>query len=153
MKAIDDFVRAGGTLVTMNRSTAFAIEQLKLPVRNVLQGVGRQEFFAAGSLLNVKVDTTHPVMAGFAPDGHVFFNSSPAFETLDGFKGAVLATYADEGDLLASGYLLGDKLLRGRAAAVEVQHGNGKVVLIGFRPQWRGQTFGTFKVLFNAIMR
>ena len=153
VKAIDDFVRAGGTLVALNRSTAFAIEHLKLPVRNVLQGVGRQEFFAAGSLLNVKVETTHPVMAGFAPDGHVFFNGSPAFETLEGFKGAMLATYAAEGELLASGYLLGDSLLRGKAAAVEVQHGNGRVVLIGFRPQWRGQTFGTFKVLFNAILR
>ncbi len=153
VKALDDFVRAGGTLVTLNRSAQFAIEQLKLPVRNVLQGVGRQEFFAAGSLLNVKVDTTHPVMAGFAPDGHVFFNNSPAFETLDGFQGAVLATYADEGDVLASGYLLGDTHLRGKAAALEVTHGAGKVVLIGFRPQWRGQTFGTFKILFNSLFK
>lgn len=153
MKAIDDFVRAGGTLIAMNRSTAFAIEQLKLPVRNTLQGLTRSEFFAGGSLLTVEVDTTQPVMAGFAPTGHVFFNSSPAFETTEGFKGTVLAKYGAEGALLASGYLLGESHLRGKAAALEVQHGNGKVVLIGFRPQWRGQTFGTFKVLFNAVMR
>lgn len=153
VKALDDFVRAGGTLVTINRSTAFAIEQFKLPVRNALQGLGRQEFFAGGSLLNVEVDTTHPVMAGFAPSGVVFFNSSPAFETLEGFNGAVLAKYGAQGDLLASGYLLGENHLRGKAAAVEVPYGEGKIVLIGFRPQWRGQTFGTFKVLFNAILR
>ncbi len=153
VKAIDDFVRAGGTLIALNRSTAFAIDQLKLPVRNVLQGLTRNQFFAGGSLLAVEVDTTQPVMAGFAPTGHVFFNSSPAFETTEGFKGTVLAKYAAEGAILASGYLLGESHLRGKAAAVEVQHGNGKVVLIGFRPQWRGQTFGTFKVLFNAVMR
>lgn len=153
VKAIDDFVRAGGTIVALNRSTGFAIDHLKLPVRNALQGVGRQDFFAAGSLLNVQVDTTHPAMAGFAPDAPVFFNGSPAFETLEGFTGAVLATYAAEGELLASGYLLGDTHLRGKAAAVEVAHGGGRVVLIGFRPQWRGQTFGTFKVLFNALLR
>lgn len=153
VKALDDFVRAGGTLVALNRSTAFAIEHLKLPVRNALQGLTRSEFFAGGSLLTVDVDTTQPVMAGFAPTGHVFFNSSPAFETTDGFKGTVLAKYGAEGAILASGYLLGESHLRGKAAALEVQHGNGKVVLIGFRPQWRGQTFGTFKVLFNAVMR
>lgn len=146
-------MRAGGTLVTLNRSTAFAIEQFKLPVKNALQGLGRQEFFAGGSLLNVEVDTTHPVMAGFAPSGVVFFNSSPAFETLKGFNGAVLAKYGAQGDLLASGYLLGESHLRGKAAAIEVPYGQGKIVLIGFRPQWRGQTFGTFKVLFNAILR
>ena len=151
VRAIDEFVRAGGTLICLNRSTAFAIEHLKLPVRNALQGLGRQEFFAGGSLLNVKVDPSQVLMAGLAPTTAVFFNSSPAFETMVGFRGAVLAQYADTGSPLASGYLLGEEHLRGKAAALEVQHGDGRVMLIGFRPQWRGQTFGTFKVIFNAL--
>lgn len=151
VRAIDEFVRAGGTLVCLNRSTAFAIDQLKLPVRNVLQGVGRQEFFAGGSLLNVEVDASRPVMAGLPKTTAVFFNSSPAFETLVGFKGTVLARYADTGSPLASGYLLGEKFLQGKAAALEVELGEGRVILFGFRPQWRGQTFGTFKVIFNAL--
>jgi hypothetical protein len=46
---------------------------------------------------------------------------------------------------------LGEKYLQGQAAAVDVKHGRGHVVLIGFRPQWRGQPFGTFKVVFNAL--
>ena len=153
VKAIDDFVRAGGTLVTLNRSTGFAIDQLKLPVKNALQGLGRQEFFVGGSLLTVEATTEHPVMAGFAPQGTVFFNASPAFETLEGFSGAVLAKYAATGSPLASGYLLGEKFLQGKAAALEVNHGQGKVILFGFRPQWRGQTFGTFKALFNSLLR
>jgi hypothetical protein len=151
VKAIDEFVRAGGTLVCFNRSTAFAIDQLKLPVRNALQGLGRQEFFAGGSLLNVEVDPSRPVMAGLQKTTPVFFNSSPAFETLVGFKGTVLARYADTGSPLASGYLLGEKHLQGKAAALEVELGEGRVILFGFRPQWRGQTFGTFKVIFNAL--
>ncbi|HEX9699412.1 MAG TPA: hypothetical protein VGD06_08125, partial [Acidobacteriota bacterium] len=52
----------------------------------------------------------------------------------------------------ASGYLLGEDHLHGYAAALDVVHGNGHVVLLGFQPQWRGQTFASFKVLFNAAL-
>ena len=41
---------------------------------------------------------------------------------------------------------------RGYAAALDVEYGDGRVVLLGMKPQWRGQPFGTFKVLFNAAL-
>jgi hypothetical protein len=152
VRMLDEFVRGGGTLVCLNRSSLFAIDQLELPVKNALAGIGRQEFFTGGSLLRVTADPGHPVMAGMPADAAVFVQASPAFETLDGFKGAVLARYPERGPLLLSGYLLGDKHLHGKAAALDVEHGSGHVILIGFRPQWRGQPFGTFRVLFNAAL-
>jgi ribosomal protein S18 acetylase RimI-like enzyme len=92
-------------------------------------------------------------MAGMPTDADVFVVGSPAFETTVGFDGAVLASYQAEGSPLRSGYLLGEKYLNGKAAAVDVKLGDGHVVLLGFRPQWRGQPFGSFRVLFNAILR
>ncbi len=151
VKAIDEFVRAGGTLVCFNRSSNFAIDQLKLPVKNVVAGVGRQQFFVGGSLLNVNVDARHRVMAGMAERAAVYYDSGPVFETTDGFKGTVLARYPDNEPVLASGFLQGEKLIQGKAAALDVELGSGHVVLLGFRPQWRGQPFGSFRVIFNAI--
>jgi hypothetical protein len=152
VRAIDAFVRGGGTLVCLNRSSLFFIDQLRLPVKNAVAGLRRQEFFTGGSVLEVETTPGHQVTAGLPARAAVFVDGSPAFETADGFNGEVLARYSKTGSPLMSGYLLGERFLQGRAAALDVRLDNGHVVLIGFRPQWRGQPFGTFKVLFNAVL-
>jgi len=152
IRALDEFVRKGGTMVAINQSTIFAIEQLRLPVKNVVQALPSKEFFASGSIVEVITDPAQPMMAGMPERAKVFVDQSPVFSLLDGFEGAVLAKYAKDGSPLLSGYLLGEKHLQGNAAAVDVKHGRGHVVLIGFRPQWRGQTIGTFRVVFNAAL-
>jgi len=153
IKTLDAFVRNGGTLVAMSGSAVAAIDQLKLPVRNVLGGVGRDKFFAGGSIMRVTTDPSQPAMAGMPKDADIFVFGSPAFETTAGFDGAVLATYPNDGSPLRSGYLLGEQYLQGKAAALDVRVGQGHVILLGFRPQWRGQPFGSFRVLFNSILR
>jgi hypothetical protein len=152
LEHFEQFIRGGGTLVCLNNASTFAIQQFKLPVKNVVAGLRPEEFFLRGSLVEVAVDTRHPVMNGMPERATVFVDSSPVFETSDGFEGAVLARYQESGSPLRSGYLIGDKYLNGRSAALDVKLGDGHVVLLGFRPQWRGQPFGTFKVLFNAVL-
>jgi glutamine amidotransferase-like uncharacterized protein len=63
----------------------------------------------------------------------------------------IVATFVDR-DILQSGWLLGEQVIARKAAAVSVKYGAGKVVLIGFRPQHRDQTHGTFKLVFNALL-
>jgi hypothetical protein len=152
LRAFEQFIRSGGTVVCLNNATAFAIQQLKLPVRNVVAGLRPEEFFLRGSIVEVNVDQSSPVMAGVPPQAAIFADSSPVFETLDGFKGTVLARYQESGSPLLSGYLIGEKYMQGKAAALDVQLDAGHVILLGFRPEWRGQPFGTFKVLFNAVI-
>lgn len=152
VRALDDFVRKGGTVVAINQSALFAIDALHLPVRNVVKGMASKDYFASGSILEVVADPTHPVMAGLPERAKVFVDQSPVFAPADGFDGAVLASYSKNGSPLASGYLLGEKLLQGHAAALDVRYGKGRVVLVGFRPQWRGQTIGTFRVVLNAAL-
>ena len=152
VRNLETFVRKGGTLVCLNRSSDFAISALHLPVANVVAELERDEFYSSGSILEVTVDPDHPVMAGMPSRARVFFEQSPVFSTLPEFQGVALARYRAEGSSLLSGYLLGEEHLRGFAAALDVYLGKGHVLLIGFRPQWRGQPFGTFRILFNAVL-
>ncbi|GAB1446205.1 M14 family metallopeptidase [Flammeovirgaceae bacterium] len=148
---LEEFVRQGGTLVCLNESSDFAIEALHLPVKNVVKGINRKDFFTGGSILEVEVNTQHPVMAGVDVRANVFVGDSPVFTTLDGFEGQALAKYKSQGSPLMSGYLLGEKYLNGYAASLDVKYGEGHVILHGYRPQWRGQPYGTFKILFNSL--
>lgn len=152
VSALDEFVSGGGTLVCLNGSSQFAIDELGLPVRNVVAGLPGDEFSISGSLLEVITDPTHPVMAGMPARAKVFFSRSPAFTVTDGFEGVALAKHVDAGSPLLSGYLLGEEHLHGYAAALDVHHGDGHVILLGFKPQWRGQPFGSFRVMFNAAL-
>jgi ribosomal protein S18 acetylase RimI-like enzyme len=152
LQRFEQFIRAGGTLVCLSNASTFAIQQLKLPVINVVSGLRSDEFFLRGSIVEVTTDPSHPVMAGMPAKAAVFVDGSPVFEPDAGFTGTVLARYQDSGSPLLSGYLIGESYLHGKAAALDVPFGDGHVILIGFRPEWRGQPFGTFRVLFNAAL-
>ena len=56
-----------------------------------------------------------------------------------------------ETPLLRSGWLVGDERLQGTSAVMEAPIGKGRVIMHTFRVQHRGQTWGTFKLLFNSI--
>ena len=148
----EQFVRNGGTLVCISTACSVVIQQFKLPVTNIVGGLRPEEFFLRGSIVEAEIDTSQPVMAGMPSKAALFVDGSPVFDIQPGFSGTVLAKYADAGSPLLSGYLIGEKYLAGKAAALDLSLGTGHIVLFGFRPEWRGQPFGTFRVLFNAAM-
>jgi hypothetical protein len=152
VRELDAFVRGGGTLVTINGSSMFAVEQLHLPVRNAVADVPRQDYFAGGAIVELLTDPSHPVMSGMPVRSKIMVGGSPVFTVEDDFEGRALAKYPEDGTPLLSGYFLGEEHVQGYAAALEVEHGEGRVVLLGMRPQWRGQPFGSYKILFNAAL-
>lgn len=70
---------------------------MHLPVKNAVAGAKRQDFFTGGSIVEVQVDPTQPVMAGMPDRAAIFVNASPAFEPLEGLTGTVLAHYQAAG--------------------------------------------------------
>ena len=145
--SLKDLVEQGGTLIAWDGATEYAIQHLDLPVRDALASVPSTEFYAPGSLLRILVDTSHPIGYGLPEECAAMFVSGPAFET---GAGTVVAKYPQDSSLL-SGWLVGPERLAGHAALVTVPLGSGEVVLIGFRPHFRAQARGTYRILFNAL--
>lgn len=175
--SLQNFVEDGGHLVALGSASDFAIEEFGLPVRNTLAGTSPSAFYAPGSLLRINVDPNLPEARGMEPNSVAFFVNSDAFQVWDPKPPAgplryeaenkpkpdpmqqlgehdgirVLATYAKSKPLL-SGWLLGEDHITGKVAAASVPLGKGRVVLIGFRCQFRGQSENTYPLLFNSLM-
>ena len=131
----------------MSRGAVAAIDQLKLPVKNV---VDRPD---APAVLRRRIGDARHDRSVAAGDGrhaegrrHLRVRQPGVRDHGRDSTARCSPSYPAEGSPLRSGYLLGEKYLQGKAAAVDVKHGEGRVILLGFRPQWRGQPFGTFRV-------
>ncbi|MBT81241.1 MAG: hypothetical protein CL587_12740 [Alteromonadaceae bacterium] len=154
-QALRDFVARGGKLIAFNQASDAAISLLGLPVKNVLAGVGSDVFYCAGALVQTELNKEADSAAtqGLPDDPVVMFSHGPAFDTLPGFDGTILSSYPEEGDVLLSGVLLHPEAINGKAAAMEVNYGDGEVYLLGFQPQWRAQSHGTYKFIFNNLYK
>ena len=157
------FVENGGKLVCLDDSCELVIKRFGLPLKNVLNGVARKDFYNPGSIVKIKVDRTHPIVRNVVEEIPAYFINSSAFELSEPPASAggstqpvkrsdirVVARYAEK-DALMSGWMLGEKLINGKIALAEATYGKGKIVLFAFRPQHRGQTYATFPLLFNAL--
>jgi len=172
-------VLEGGTIVTLGDASSFAIGQFGLPIRNVVASASAKDFSIPGSLLRATVDTTDPLGYGMADEVAVNFVNGAAFDVL-GQAGCVddllnqrhcrevarggrplvempstprfdsIVNFTEE-DVLMSGWATGTEHIATKTAMARVPHGQGEVVVFGFRPQFRGQPRGTYKLFFNAL--
>ncbi|MBT8487623.1 MAG: peptidase M14 family protein, partial [Gemmatimonadetes bacterium] len=155
LEALDAFVEQGGTLVTLSQAGDLALSDLDVPVVDAVSGVWGNDFWSPGSTLKIHVDTSHPLAYGMPERAlATFLAGGQVYETVRGERSSDVhrvATYPER-DIMQSGWLLGEARIADMAAMVEVEKGEGSVVMIGFRPQHRAQTHGTYKFLFNALM-
>ena len=152
--ALRQFLHDGGTVIALGEASSFAIHDLRAPVRDVTETLSREEFSTPGTILRVNVNRTHPLGYGMPSPAFVYRTNDPvlAFPAGRSPQGTVVARYEDGPHVLASGWARGADALYGRAALVETHAGKGKIVLFGFRPQYRGQTQGTYRLLMNALL-
>lgn len=177
--ALKRFVEAGGTLLSFGDAVEFAVSQFGLPVRDIVAGASSRNFSIPGSLLRATVNTSDPLAVGMDAEIAVNFVRGAAFASLSQ-AGCVddllkpgqcneiarggrplkvfpetayfdsIVNYAED-DVLMSGWAEGTRYIAGKSALARVPLGAGEVLLFGFRPQFRGQPRGTYKLIFNAL--
>ncbi len=150
--ALRQFVLDGGTLIALNDASRFVIQALLLPVRNVLEAVSDEDFYAPGSIFRLELDTTDAIAHGLSRETAAWFQGGPAFEVLDSSAARVIGRWPEDPTrVLLSGWVLHPERVAGKAALLELQQGAGRVLLFGFRPQYRGQSIATYPLLFNSL--
>jgi hypothetical protein len=147
-EALREFARAGGTLVFLNRASEYAIETFGVKAKNVVANVPAQEYYSPGSLLNVKLDLRDPLTRGLPESIAIWSEGSPVWDVE---TEEAVAKYPESG-VLASGWLLGEPRITGKTALIHAHYGAGNLILFGMRPQYRAQSYLTFKLFFNALL-
>jgi hypothetical protein len=152
------FLEQGGTIISIGSGTNLA-QWLGVPVQDALVTVGqdgreqrlrREQFYVPGSVLEVRVDNTHPLAHGMPERVNVMFDESPVFKVAANTQGVrAIAWY--EKDPLRSGWAWGQKYLENGLAVVEADVGKGNLFVFGPEITFRAQPHGTFKFLFNGI--
>ena len=145
---VRQFVADGGTVVTLGNAAEFAVQVLGAPARSVIGGARRDRFFCPGSLLRITVDPTHPVGFGMPANADAMFVDNDGYVPLG--PAEIVARYPER-SLLRSGWIIGEAELQGAGAVLEVPSGRGRIIMLTFRVQHRGQTWGTFKLLLNSL--
>ncbi len=160
-----EFVEKGGHLLCIGSSALNIARQFKLPVESALvddkgAALPSTKFYIPGSILKMKLNSG-PLTMGMEDSVDVMFDNSPAFRLApppsplpaSGEGEPDVVGYYDSGKPLRSGWAWGQEVLKGALGVVDLPVGKGRVVLYGPEILFRGQSFGTFKLLFNAIFR
>jgi hypothetical protein len=154
-----DFVSKGGALIGIGSSSQALIDAFGLPVDNALAEqvdgrlvpLPRTQFYVPGALLNANTNQDDPLSWGLPARVDLFFDSSPVFHLRNGATHIAVPVAFGGGDLVHSGYGFGTDYLKDAAASLDISYGKGRLFLFGPEIALRGQTQGTFKLLFNAL--
>jgi len=135
------FLKEGGTVLTIGSSTSLGFHA-GLPIKNALvektqdgteKPLSRAQIFIPGSLLQVRVDTSHPLAYGMGETADVVFNRSSVFmlQPEAHLKGIRPIAWFDSNTPLRSGWAWGQHYLEGGVVLTEATVGKGKLVMYG----------------------
>ncbi|MBL0182995.1 MAG: peptidase [Chitinophagaceae bacterium] len=157
------FMEQGGSVVTIGSSTQLAYH-LKLPVTDAMveidsgaeKPLSREKFYTPGSILKVSVASNRMPAAGMQNEADVYFDNNPVFRlNPDAVSSGIIkpiAWFATDKPL-RSGWAWGQVYLKNGVAAFEASVGKGRLYAFGPEINFRGQSHGTFKFLFNQLYK
>ena len=147
---LKQFAERGGTLIALGRSCDFAISQLGLPVR--LKALAGGDTLLQNTVLaRLAVNTNQAVAYGMPAEVPAVLSGGMAFAPLPWRRETRVVSYFTNILELSSGHVPLNEIAK-KPAVLEIPFGNGRIILIAIRAQFRAQTQATLKFLFNSIL-
>ncbi|PAP78276.1 M14 family zinc carboxypeptidase [Rubrivirga marina] len=161
---VREWVRGGGVLVGIEGGARWAARAglLDAPLRETAtdstayayadRDAARGAQALGGSILDLRLDPTHPLAYGYGDQVAVFKSGTALFEPAAPGSGTDVGRYADAEPVL-SGYASEETEARlaGASALKAGRLGAGRVVLMDFDPAFRAFWWGTDGLLLNAV--
>jgi len=161
LKAVQDFVQQGGTVIAIGSSAEAAVEAFALPLANHLvdvesaQPLGRETFYVPGSVLRVAVDPKNPVAHGYGSQADIYFDGSGVWKLDQAAGGAGVqlrpVAWYDSDAPLRSGWAWGQERLNRGIQMAEATVGQGRVMVFGNELLFRTQPHGNYRFFFNSL--
>lgn len=158
------FLDGGGLIVSWGASTDLfsgvlkikrsetETEEFSLPFRNISKDL--KGLYVPGAFAGIEVKQGHPLTYGMPAKSGAFYRGNPVFETsVPSFDmdRRVIASFPEK-DILLSGFMEKEDLLKEQPCMIWVKKGKGQLVLFAFNPQFRASTAADYKLLFNSLV-
>ena len=165
IRSLKDWVRAGGTLITMQRAAEWAVSKdlvnAEFLTKKATTKVERIPYADAdaterlkrisGAILSAHVDSTHPLGFGFEKESVALFRQGTVFMKPSKNPYTTPVLYHEEP--VVSGYVSDEnrELLAESAAVIAQSYGSGVVFLFADDPAFRGYWLGSSRLFLNAL--
>ena len=153
--AINEFLAAGGTLITTLQAVRYPIEfgLARSVDTETPSGVNAQKPLITAEIVRPE----HPVFYGYGTKSFPikFGQGQQVFKVGVADQANVLAQFVGGDASVLSGLMVGADNLKGRAFAIDEPNafnGHGRVIMFANNPIYRWQNHGEFNMVFNSIL-
>ncbi len=153
--AINQFLAAGGTLITTLQAVRYPIEfgLARSVDTETPAGVNAQKPLITAEIMRPE----HPVFYGYGAKQFPvkFGQGQQVFKVGVADQANVLAQFVGGDASVLSGLMVGADNLKGRAFAMDepnAVNGHGRVIMFANNPVYRWQNHGEFNMVFNSIL-
>lgn len=167
---IKEWVAAGNTLVTIGTASKWAIEKKlvdekliegpkekdslkpieRLPYVDASENIGKEQ--VGGAIFNINLDITHPLAFGYTNETLPIYKNNNVFLAPSKNAYSTVAKYTQDphvdGFISEKNYT---EFIKPAAALIVSKLENGRVVMFGHNPNFRGAWYGTNKLFLNAL--
>ncbi len=152
LEALRQFVEQGGVLITLGDASAMPadfglapeVEASRLP---------QKDFYAPGPIVTARVTRPgNPVFYGYDDASFpVRWATATLFALPPTRRDEVLMEFPGGKASVLSGLMTGPELIDHRPAIIDEPVGQGRVLMFATNPIYRNQTFGEYRMLYNAL--